>query len=347
MQDFLSFLSLPINYARKLTMKKRGFTLIELLVVIAIIGILAAILLPALSRARESARRSSCANNLKQFGLVYKMYANESRGQKWPAMQIWTEDGFSFGDAPGHPRYSSMYPEYLTDLNILFCPSSQIAASSEKVIEPPDCAYCDAEGNLNLDYASSEVTGYELNLGPASYWYWSWAAYETLGTQLSTQALTGTLFDECDCWGGPEGVMANAVDQDLNVGSSDAVDAYTGDWYEWYVSVWEVVYDASDIPPEPMGNAGGDTIHRLREGIERFMITDINNPAGSAMAQSELAVMHDLIMKEGILWGDDGNLIFNHVPGGCNVLYMDGHTEFAKYPQSTPPINPLTVGTWY
>ena len=90
-----------------------------------------------------------------------------------------------------------------------------------------------------------------------------------------------------------------------------------------------------EVPPG-YGNAEGSTVYRLREGIERFLITDINNPAGSAKAQSEIYIMFDQLATN--------PSAYNHIPGGANVLYMDGHVEFLKYELcGEPPANSPTA----
>ncbi|MCL4692107.1 MAG: hypothetical protein KJ060_06290 [Candidatus Hydrogenedentes bacterium] len=102
--------------------------------------------------------------------------------------------------------------------------------------------------------------------------------------------------------------------------------------------------DGGDDIEEVVTSTGEWTLFNMREGVERFMITDINNPAGSAKAQSDILLLRDEAFVDGydpVTGATDEVYEFNHIPGGVNVLFMDGHVEFIRYPGE------LATRTWF
>ena len=169
--------------------RRFGFTLIELLVVIAIIAILAAMLFPVFARAREQARRTSCASNLRQLGLVAKMYASDY--DEWLPC-----DYYAANSSTTHSRLVNQIMPYIENMDILYCPSQPRLA--RWMTDYQDTEENRSMGNIGYYYFSFDQRPGTVTPGRPDFN--TWASWGFTRMRTGNRPRVMSLMWDPDCW---------------------------------------------------------------------------------------------------------------------------------------------------
>ncbi|MCF6284404.1 MAG: hypothetical protein L3K26_04365 [Candidatus Hydrogenedentes bacterium] len=283
------------------------------------------------------------------MGLVFKMYSNESKGEVFPITEFGGPVGYdcqagnnatvlaTITGGPGSgsafaPNINAIYPEYLTDPNVLSCPSED---------DPPVFENPSTGENMANIWCNQNSLGTAQADESYIYTAFVFSRYlDNAALQVPAAAVSGATG-----WTDLDGLIADGFINGTELFSLDLFGAFAGilsietpitnaliasglNPVTQTKEAYQVMSDAADGINSVNNAVTGETVLRFREGIERFLITDINNPAGSAEAQSTIFVLWDVTGAKPDL--------FNHIPGGANVLYLDGHVEFLKFKEGIP-----------
>jgi prepilin-type N-terminal cleavage/methylation domain-containing protein/prepilin-type processing-associated H-X9-DG protein len=309
---------------------RSGFTLVELLVVIAIIGILIALLLPAVQAAREAARRTTCNNNMKQLGLALHNYHDTNRALPFLSVQASTKHAYVSGLVallpfveqdplykqitststfngvvyPPYDQYplSLTYPPWKTQIPTYVCPSDPGANTRRPDGSSAGCGrnnYCFSVGDWTPNVYSSTTRG-------------PFASRKTFNFSAIVDGLSNTIAMGERCLGVPDGqrVKGGAVTEQSSLSTSPT----------------------SNSPIGCMSTLGGNGMYKSGLGYSAWrggatwfagfpsttMINTILPPNGPTCLRTTDGAEHMLVPPT------------SYHPGGVTVLWCDGAVSFVS-----------------